>query len=87
MAATPASTSMRARTWRKQRARGSARHTFPRAFDAARPPRSGWLFYELTLSGRNIFDSPIRSYVNNPGQLRTKFNYGAVWTVGVRGRF
>jgi TonB-dependent receptor len=43
--------------------------------------------YELTLSGRNILNSPIRSYVNEPGQLRTNFNYGAVWTVGVRGRF
>ena len=43
--------------------------------------------YEVTLSGRNILDSPIRSYVNEPGLLRTNFYYGAVWSVGVRGRF
>ena len=34
--------------------------------------------YELTLSGRNVLDSPIRSYANEPGLLRTNFNYGAV---------
>jgi iron complex outermembrane recepter protein len=43
--------------------------------------------YELTISGRNILDAPIRGYVNEPGILRTNFNYGAVWTVGVRGRW
>ena len=43
--------------------------------------------YDLTVSGRNILDSPISSYANEPGLLRTHFNYGAVWTVGVRGRF
>ncbi len=43
--------------------------------------------YELTLSGRNIFNSPITSYVNQPGLMRTNFLYGPVWTVGVRGRW
>jgi TonB-dependent receptor len=43
--------------------------------------------YEITLSGRNILNSPIRSYVNEPGILRTNFLYGPVWTIGVRGRF
>ena len=43
--------------------------------------------YEITLSGRNILNSPIRSYVNEPGMLRTNFLYGPVWTLGVRGRF
>ncbi len=43
--------------------------------------------YELTLSGRNVLDAPIRGYVNEPGILRTKFNYGAVWTLGLRGRW
>ncbi len=43
--------------------------------------------YELTLSGRNILNSPIRSYVNEPGLMRTNFYYGAVWTLGVRGRW
>ena len=43
--------------------------------------------YDLTLSGRNILDSPIRGYVNDPGLMRTNFNYGAVWTLGVRGRW
>jgi iron complex outermembrane recepter protein len=43
--------------------------------------------YEITLSGRNIRNSPNRSYVNEPGILRTNFYYGGVWTLGVRGRF
>lgn len=43
--------------------------------------------YELTLSGRNILNSPIRGYVNAPGLLRINQLYGAVWTLGVRGRF
>ena len=43
--------------------------------------------YDITVSGRNILDSPISSYVNEPGLLRTNFSYGAVWTLGVRGRF
>jgi outer membrane receptor protein involved in Fe transport len=43
--------------------------------------------YDLTLSGRNIANSPIRGYVNQPGILRVNQLYGAVWTLGVRGRF
>ena len=43
--------------------------------------------YELSISGRNILNSPIRGYVNEPGILRNNQFYGAVWTVGVRGRF
>ena len=43
--------------------------------------------YELTLSGRNIANSPIRAFVNEPGLLLSNQEYGAVWTVGVRGRF
>ena len=43
--------------------------------------------YELTISGRNILNSPIRGYTNEPGILRVNQKYGAVWTVGVRGRF
>lgn len=43
--------------------------------------------YDLTLSGRNIANSPIRGYVNEPGILRINQYYGAVWTLGVRGRF
>ena len=43
--------------------------------------------YELTVSGRNILGAPIRSYTNEPGLMRTNFHYGAVWTVGVRGRW
>jgi TonB-dependent receptor len=50
----------------------------------------GWKLgtrYELTLSGRNVLNSPIRSYVNEPGLMRTNFYYGPVWTFGVRGRW
>jgi hypothetical protein len=43
--------------------------------------------YEVTLSGRNITNAPIRSFVNEPGLLLSNQEYGAVWTVGVRGRF
>ncbi|MDP3071659.1 MAG: TonB-dependent receptor [Opitutaceae bacterium] len=43
--------------------------------------------YELTLSGRNVLNSPIRTYVNEPGLMRTNFFYGPVWTLGVRGRW
>jgi TonB-dependent receptor len=43
--------------------------------------------YELTISGRNILNSPIRGFTNEPGILRVNQKYGAVWTVGVRGRF
>ncbi|MBI5689355.1 MAG: TonB-dependent receptor [Verrucomicrobia bacterium] len=50
----------------------------------------GWKLnrtYELTLSGRNIGNAPIRGYVNNPGLLRINQLFGAVWTLGVRGRW
>ena len=43
--------------------------------------------YELTLSGRNVGNAPIRGYVNEPGLLRVNQLYGAVWTLGIRGRF
>jgi len=43
--------------------------------------------YDITLSGRNIANSPIRGYTNEPGILRIHQNYGAVWTLGIRGRF
>ncbi|MEN9634841.1 MAG: hypothetical protein RL077_3245 [Verrucomicrobiota bacterium] len=43
--------------------------------------------YELTLSGRNIANSPIRRYANEPGLLISNQLYGAVWTVGIRGKF
>ncbi len=43
--------------------------------------------YELTLSGRNVLNSPITGYVNQPGLMRTNFLYGPVWTLGVRGRW
>jgi iron complex outermembrane receptor protein len=43
--------------------------------------------YELTLSGRNITDTPIRGYTNEPGILRINQKFGAVWTLGVRGRW
>ncbi len=50
----------------------------------------GWKLsgrYELTLSGRNVLNSPNRGYVNEPGLMRTNFFYGPVWSVGVRGRW
>jgi TonB-dependent receptor len=43
--------------------------------------------YEITISGRNILNGPIRTYSNTPGLLRAINRYGASWTVGVRGRF
>jgi outer membrane receptor protein involved in Fe transport len=43
--------------------------------------------YELTLSGRNILNSPIETFSNEPGRMRAVNRYGAAWTVGVRGRF
>jgi iron complex outermembrane receptor protein len=43
--------------------------------------------YEVTVSGRNILNSPIRTYANEPGYLRVINRYGAAWTVGVRGKF
>ncbi|MBI5769135.1 MAG: TonB-dependent receptor [Verrucomicrobia bacterium] len=50
----------------------------------------GWKLgprYEVTLSGRNILNSPITGFVNQPGLMRTNFFYGAVWTLGLRGRW
>lgn len=43
--------------------------------------------YELTVSGRNILNEPIRTYSNTPGLLRAYNRYGASWTIGVRGRW
>jgi TonB-dependent receptor len=43
--------------------------------------------YELTVSGRNILNEPIRTYSNTPGLLRAYNRYGASWTMGVRGRW
>ena len=43
--------------------------------------------YELTVSGRNILNSPIETYSNTPGLMRVVNRYGAAWTVGLRGRF
>ena len=43
--------------------------------------------YELTVSGRNIGNEPIRTYANAPGLLRVINHYGAAWTVGIRGRW
>lgn len=50
----------------------------------------GWRLsprYELTISGRNILNEPIRTFSNTPGLLRVVNRYGASWTVGVRGRW
>jgi hypothetical protein len=43
--------------------------------------------YEVTVSGRNILNSPIAGYSNTPGLLRVVNHYGAAWTIGVRGRW
>ncbi len=43
--------------------------------------------YELTVSGRNILNEPIRTYAGGPGLLRVINRYGASWTVGIRGRW
>ena len=43
--------------------------------------------YELTLSGRNINNSPIKGYENAPGNVRQNEYLGPVWTLGIRGRF
>lgn len=43
--------------------------------------------YELTVSGRNIFNEPISGYANEPGLMRVVNRYGAAWTVGIRGRW
>ncbi|MDO8545275.1 MAG: TonB-dependent receptor [Opitutaceae bacterium] len=43
--------------------------------------------YELTLTGRNILNSPIARYSNEPGRLRSRAYFGPAWTIGVRGRW
>ena len=43
--------------------------------------------YELTLTGRNILDSPIANYSNETGRLRSNTVFGPAWTLGVRGRY
>jgi outer membrane receptor protein involved in Fe transport len=43
--------------------------------------------YEITLTGRNILDSPIAVYSNEPGRLRSSTVFGPAWTLGIRGRF
>ena len=43
--------------------------------------------YELTLSGRNVLNSPIATYSNETGRLRSRALFGPTWTVGIRGRF
>ena len=43
--------------------------------------------YELTLSCRNIFNQALEAYANAPGTIVYKDNFGAVWTLGLRGRF
>ena len=43
--------------------------------------------YELMFSGRNIANSFIRRYANEPGLFISNQLYGAVWTVGIRGKF
>ncbi|PAW82894.1 MAG: hypothetical protein B9S27_01875 [Opitutia bacterium Tous-C8FEB] len=43
--------------------------------------------YELTISGRNLLNEPIRTYSNTPGLLRAYNRYGASWTMGIRGRW
>ncbi len=43
--------------------------------------------YELTLTGRNILNSPIARYSNEPGRLRAKALFGPAWTLGIRGRW
>ena len=50
----------------------------------------GWRLnrtYELTLSGRNILNQPLEAYADVPGTIVYRNNFGAVWTIGVRGRF
>ena len=43
--------------------------------------------YEITVTGRNILNSPIATYSNEPGLLRSSARFGPAWTIGVRGRF
>jgi TonB-dependent receptor len=43
--------------------------------------------YEVTLSGRNITNAPIRGFMDEPGIMLSNQEYGAVWTLGIRGRY
>ena len=43
--------------------------------------------YELTLNGRNILNAPLQNYYGAPGILSAREYVGALWTVGIRGRF
>ena len=43
--------------------------------------------YEITLSGRNILNQALEAYAVVPGTIVYKDNFGAVWTLGLRGRF
>jgi outer membrane receptor protein involved in Fe transport len=43
--------------------------------------------YEITLTGRNILNSPIARYSNVTSHLSSHAVFGPAWTLGVRGRF
>jgi iron complex outermembrane receptor protein len=43
--------------------------------------------YEIIVSGRNLLNSPIATYSNEPGRLRSEATFGPAWTLGIRGRF
>jgi hypothetical protein len=43
--------------------------------------------YEVTLSGRNIFNSPQHGYADTPRFMRQNYYFGQAWTLGLRGRF
>jgi hypothetical protein len=43
--------------------------------------------YELTLSCRNVFNQALEFCFNVPCTIAFKDNFGAVWTLAVRGRF
>jgi len=43
--------------------------------------------YEITLTGRNILNSPIARYSNVASNMSSRLVFGPAWTLGVRGRF
>jgi TonB-dependent receptor len=43
--------------------------------------------YDFTLTGRNISNAPKQSYSNEPGRIAKSAYFGAVWTIGLRGKF
>ena len=43
--------------------------------------------FEITLTGRNILNSPIARYSNVTSHLSSRLLFGPAWTLGVRGRF